>query len=531
MYFLIRKNFIWNGDDIYYQVQRITGIDHFIHVGTFPTISTINFGEIGYGVNLFYPWITLVPFGLINLFSNNIITTYYLTIGFFFFLSFLISHYSMYKFSHSNLQAVAFSLIYNFCNYRLIELIPRSSLAEYIATIFLPLCFLGLYEVLFKNYRNWFILTIGMTFIVMTHILTTFMTVVLFFIILLCSWFKLNHKIKRVISLIYAAVSTFLLSAVFLIPFLLEEKFQKYAQPDPQRLIGTDFWQSIIMGLNNSSSRMVEGNYYNLGVVLIVVMVMGLVAFKKMDWTNKFVYLLGVGIFLFSTNLFPWQILQNTFLNVIQFPFRLLMFASLFLSVTGSYLFKTYLINQNSNKQIFSIIALLVILFGFWSSSFKVSTTNKTLIADSHAVINNKMIRENRIPDTYLDQYVPAKSKKFMVGVTQHQVLINNQPTVAHPLEKSGCESINLSNLRKNDNVDMPFIKYKYSNVLVNGRPVNNYSSQRGTIEFHNSNRIKHAHITVDYGSHKLFATIIVCELLGLISIIAGIIFKNKSFN
>ncbi len=526
MYFVIRQNFIWNGDDIYYQIQRITGIDHSIHAGLFPTISTINFGKIGYGVNMFYPWITLIPFGLINLFTQNIISTYYLTIGFLFFISLLISHYSMYKFSHSTVQAIVFALIYNFCNYRLIELIPRSSLAEYIATIFLPLGFLGLYEILFKNYKNWFILAIGMTLIVMTHILTSFMTVVIFAFILLISWLKIDHKLQRLLALTYAAITTFLLSSVFLLPFLLEEKFQKYSQPDPQQLIGTDFWQSMIMGFNNSAQRMVEGNYYNLGVVLIVVMILGLIAFKKMDITNKSIYLLGIGIFLLSTNLFPWSLLQNTVFNVIQFPFRLLMFSSLFLSITGSYLFLTYVSNQT---HLYSVTALLIILFGFWGSSFKTATANKTLIADSHAVITSKMIRENKIPDTYLDQYVPAKSKVSMVGVTQHQALINGKPSVVKPFDNAGHESITLDNLSKNDTVDMPFIKYKYSQVLLNGKPINNYSSKRGTIEFRNPNSLKHAHITINYGSHKLFMTILIFELLGIISIILGLIFRRRA--
>jgi len=342
MYLIIRQKFIWNGDDVYYQFQRIQGIQHSFKTGVFPTLSTMNFGRIGYGVNLFYPWLTLFPFGIVGMFTNNLISTYYITLGLLFFISFLVSHYSMYKLSNSTSQSIAFSLIYNFCNYRLIELIPRSSLAEYIATIFLPLCFVGLYEILYKNYRSWYILAIGMSLIVMTHVLTSFMTVILFVIILAVSIPKMNQRVKRMAALGYAALTTFLLSAAYLIPFLAEEKFQKYGQPDPQKLVGTDFWQSIVMGFNNSASRMVEGNYYNIGATMLIVIIVGLISFRKMDFTNKSIYVLGVGVFLVSTSIFPWHLFQNTPLALIQFPFRLLMFTSMFLSVTGSYLFMMY---------------------------------------------------------------------------------------------------------------------------------------------------------------------------------------------
>jgi len=535
MYLIIRQKFIWNGDDIYYQFQRIQGIQHSKKTRVFPTLSTINFGKIGNGINLFYPWLTLVPFGIVGMFTNNPISDYYITLGLMFFISFLISHYSMYKLSGSTSQSIAFSMIYNLCNYRLIELIPRASLAEYIATIFLPLCFVGLYEILYRNYRSWYVLAIGMSLIVMTHVLTSFMTVILFVIILVVSIPKMNQRIKRMIALGYATLTTFLLSSLYLIPFLAEEKFQKYDQPDPQKLIGTDLWQSIVMGFNNSSRRMVEGNYYNIGTIMLIIIVIGLISFKKMNLTNKNIYVLGVGGSIVSTSIFPWHLLQNTPLALIQFPFRLLMFTSMFLSVTGSYLFMMYFngTEETSRHGIIHsgmhILGLFAILIGFWSSSFSMSTSSKTLIANKHAIINESMISEKRIPDIYLAQYVPKKAEATLNSVAQHQAFINGKSFVCKPVDNNGTAAVSLGALHKNEVIDMPFIKYKYSKIMLNNHPIQSWSSDRGTIEFKNKKPIKNSELKIQYGSKRLFVVIIACEILGILGIITGIVIQKRT--
>jgi hypothetical protein len=91
----------------------------------------------------------MMPFGIVYLLTNNWISAYYLGLLFFIFVSFGIGHYSMKRFTDSTKSALIFSVIYSFSIYRLIDISTRGAVAEYIATIFLPLCFLGFYELFF----------------------------------------------------------------------------------------------------------------------------------------------------------------------------------------------------------------------------------------------------------------------------------------------------------------------------------------------------------------------------------------------
>jgi len=175
------------------------------------------------------------------------------------------------------------------------------------------------------------------------------------------------------------------------------------------------------------------------------------------------------------------------------------------------------------------MLGLFAILLGFWSSSFSMSTSSKTLIADKNATIDAAMIRGNRIPDTYLAQYVPSKAEATLDSVTQHQAFLDQKPAICNPTDIKGNAVVSVGSLDKNEIVDVPFIRYKYSKILLNNHPISSWSSKRGTIEFKSKNHIKHSKVQIQYGSKRLFAVIVACEVLGVLGIITGIVIQKRT--
>lgn len=430
MYEVLKRRFVWNGDDIYYHFRRIMSLHDNFHNGIMESnVSLSSFGKIGYGLNIFYPWLTLLPFEFFFKLSGNYINSYYYGLLFYFFISFLISHYSMKKFSHSNKLAIIFSLVYNFGTYRLVELLPRSAVAEYVASIFLPLCFLGFYEVFFRNSKKWYSFAIGMSLIIFSHVLTTFMCVLMFLLILMLFSFKLRITKIRLLNLFKAIVGTVLSTLVFTVTFLSEEAYQKYDIPDPQILKGENISKLLMFGIDNSSNRMAEGGIYSIGTILILGLLIGIILFKNFDFKNKSVYLLFLLTFILSSNLFPWGLLQNTPIQVIQFPFRILMFSTLFGSVVIAECVK--IISNRSFDVNFPIILLSVVVVtgGLWTSSI-FNTVEHSLVSKKEFVISNEMIRKDAIPETYLNQYVPARTQKYLSSILMHKIKINNHEIV-----------------------------------------------------------------------------------------------------
>ncbi len=526
MYLTFQSKSIWYGDDVYYQFQRIQGISKSLKEGLLPSISTINFGEIGYAVNIFYPWITLLPFGIVSLFNSNPISAFYMALFIYFLASLLISHYSMYEFSGSHFQALIFTLIYNFSTYRLIDLLSRAALAEYIATIFLPLCFLGFYETFFRNYHKWYLFALGFGAIILTHVLTTFMTMLIFIVFLLFNFMKIKPFKEHATALIKAVVTTILITSVYTGPFILEELFQKFPKPDPQILQGLELTKFLEVTMQSNASRFVEGNLYNPGLIVLVILIVGAIYFVKFNSLNKKIYLMGLALFLISTNLFPWNVLQNTPISVIQYPYRLLIFATLFAAVSGS-LMITESVRQRDTRIQWGVAVLCgILMMGIWFGSFK-SATNHTMISDSHGVIDTAMINEDRIPDSYLNQYVPKETLNYLSSVTEHQMYINDKVVKAVPYDNRDTAVLKINKLQKGDDINLPIIRYRLTRVSVNGRPVPFWTSTRGTIEFKVKQSSRNNRIVVSYGSSRLYAGLICLTILGFL-IIAGDILLQK---
>lgn len=505
MFWILRRNFIWNGDDIYYQFQRIMGLGFNFTDGLLTSnISPTNFGKMGYGVNIFYPWLTMIPFQLLYHVRGNWISAYYLGLLFYFMTSFLISHYSMKKFSGSSKLAVLFAVIYNFSTYRLIEMFTRASLAEYLASVFLPLCFVGFYQLFFSEGHQWKNLTIGLSLVIFSHVLTTFMTVILFILILAIWYYRIKFSKTLVLNTFKAMISTVMATLVFTVPFLSEEAYQKYSVPDPTKLKGLDFSALFQASLNNTSYRAIEGNTYNIGFILIVALLIGLVLFKKFSRTFKATYLMYIFTLVLTTNLFPWTILQNTPVQVIQYPFRFLLFATLFGSVVMAQ--EVAIIFKASFEKRFVLMAIVlsIIAGGLWTASIQNAYPN-SLLSKSQLIIDQRMINEDRIPDSYLAQYVPVREQKQIDSVEKHDVWVGNKKSVQIPRVDYKGNYFTFRHIRKNTKIDLPYVKYKYTNANIYGRPVTTNYSKRGSVEIIAPRNYNTMRIELSYGNRNLF--------------------------
>ncbi|MFH5811247.1 hypothetical protein [Companilactobacillus sp. FL22-1] len=529
MYFTFKNGSIWFGDDVYYQFQRIQGISKSLQEGLYPSISTINFGKISYAVNIFYPWATLLPFAVVSLFVHDPISTYYMALFFYFLVSLLISHYSMYQFSHSHLQAILFTLIYNFSTYRLIDLLSRAALAEYIASIFLPLCFLGFYETFFRDSSKWYLFAIGFSAIILTHVLTTFMTLLIFIAFLVLNLWKIKPIKERAVAVSKSIVITVLITSLYTGPFLIEEFFQKYPKADPQILRGlklSDFLQATLV---SNANRAFDNGLYNPGLLVLVALILGLLCILKFDRLNKEIYLMGVVTFVISTNIIPWHFFQDTFLSVIQFPYRWLIFSTFFLAVSGSKVVMLFILRK-SNYFSWSLVSILgIVMLVTWLGSFLTAIKGE-MLSDPKQVISQSMIQKNQIPESLPNQYVyqPKETVKYLYSVLDHQIFINRKVVRKTPKADRGTNVINLDKLKKNEVINLPMIRYRFSNVSVNGKTVHFWKSARGTIEFKIKQQSKNNRIVVSYGSRKLNISLLILTVFGWLFIVLDIFIQKR---
>ncbi|HIY92760.1 hypothetical protein [Companilactobacillus sp. HBUAS56275] len=519
MYLTIRAKFVWYGDDTYYHFIRIMGLSDNFKQGMLQSGVTTNFfGKIGYGVNIFYPWITLIPFTFFEMLTNSWIQAYYLGLMFYFFISFLISHYAMKQFSGNTFQAIIFAVIYGFSTYRLIDFFSRAALAEYISTVFLPLCFLGFYNLFFGDGKNWKPLAIGMSMIILSHILTTFMCVLLFIVILIIFYAKVKLDKSRVINFFKAVGMTILATLIFTVPFIAEETFQKYGMPSPQKLQGKSLLSLVKASFMNVSGRQYEGFIYNIGLVLILALIVGAVLFRKFDASIKGIFILAVLTFFMSSSFFPWKLLEMTPVKVIQFPFRNLMFATLFAAVVASKCLVILVQNSRINV-IVAIVAMTFLSAGLWYHSFNRALVG-SYISQKNLLITEEMADKGRIPENYLDQYVPKKSQDDLTKIEQHEGYINDKTFNQIPGIQNGKNYFEIKNVKKGDVLDLPYIRYRFTRILLNDEVGQLLPSKRGTVKFVAPKNFDKLRIQISYDVPAFQLLFILSALAWLILIV-----------
>ena len=523
VYPLQKNGVIYFGDDMEFHVNRILELVSNLKRGNvYPYIYTYTFDKIGYPLGMFYPWITLLPFALFSVIVKNTVTGIYVGFAFYTFLTLVFMYTCVRKMNKSKFQANIAAVLYAFCTYRTIDAFSRFALGEFLGMVFLPLCLYGIYAILFGNKNDWPFLGFGMSFTLLSHVLSTFIFILsLFSIFIIFIWF-VENKYSTFISLFKSSILAILSSAIFLFPFLEQETFQKFSRPAPMDITSTanHMDQIVSASLRNSVLRSTSGTVYGIGILLLIVIIIGIVFFEKFDLTSKVIYLLGIISFVITSTIFPWNLFRNTPVSVIQFPMRILVLTSVFLSYSGSDIVDIMLnsINSMNGRKLFKVSMILLILIPWFSS---ISQLKKD--SQSNFEVYSGSLKEYRYGTAWnLDQYTPKKSVPFYEEIEHHLTIINGKKEKVISIYSRPNELIykNLK-IKSGEKVDLPIAVYKNLHVYQDNKELNMINSKRNTVAFRaNSNKsviVKYVPSTIDRLGFFLTVITWVCSLVIII--------------
>lgn len=208
-----------DGNDLCYHIGRIEGIKDGLRDGQFPVYiypEALN----GYGyLNCMYPSLFLYFPAILRLFGVSIVTSYKSLIFVSLLGMSLITYLSVKSIYPNRKAGLLVTLLYMLCPYHLVNVYARGALGEALAMIFLPLCIAGLYHVLLGDQKKWWMLSLGITGLLQTHILSTLLTGILCVIAGLI-FFSYIRKEKRWTAILKSVISVLLLNLWFLLPFL-----------------------------------------------------------------------------------------------------------------------------------------------------------------------------------------------------------------------------------------------------------------------------------------------------------------------
>lgn len=501
VYPLQKNGIIYFGDDMKYHVNRILELINNLRNGNvYPYIYTYTFNKIGYPLGIFYPWVTLLPFAVFSIILKNTVNGIYAGFAFYTFLTLIFMYICVKKMNKSKFQANIAAIMYAFCAYRTIDAFSRFALGEFLGMVFLPLCLYGMYAILFGNKKDWPFLAFGMSFTLLSHVLSTFIfTLALLTIFLIFIWF-VEDKISTIVSLLKASILAISSSAMFLFPFIEQEMFQKFNPPSPMDITSTaNYMDQIVQAsLRNSVLRSTSGIAYGIGITLLMVIIVGIIFFERFDLTSRTIYLLGVISFVITSTIFPWNLFKNTPVSLIQFPMRILVLTSVFLSYSGSDIIELMLssINSMTRKNFFKISMILLILIPWFSSisQFKkeASQSNGEIYNGSLVENYNGSLKEYRNGIAwYLDQYTPKKSMPSYKEIENHLAIIDGKKEKIASIYSKPNELIYKGlKIKAGEKVELPIAIYKNLHVYQASKELKLINSKRNTVAFRtNSNK------------------------------------------
>lgn len=215
----INGDFNFHYSRIKYLAENINN-DCFFSPIYYPQIEAYGYGSPMFYCNLFlYPFACLMLIGV----SDNVVTK--LAIITPILISLITSYYSIYKIFKNHKSAFIFCIVYNFSTYYFCNVFSRYALGEAYATSFLPLVMLGFYSITFEDSKHWLALPIGLACCMLSHILTSLITVITLFIVFIL-FISIYIKDKKKIGKLFSSATIFLLLTAFLFSLCLSNFYQ-----------------------------------------------------------------------------------------------------------------------------------------------------------------------------------------------------------------------------------------------------------------------------------------------------------------
>ena len=495
--------------DTCFHLSRIEGLAQSFKEGVFlPRIYPYKNNNFGYASPLFYSDFFLVLPALLYNAGLSLARSYqFLLLLCGFFSAGFMGILTM-KISKRQLAAYFSSFLYIFSLYRLTDIYVRGALGEVLAFVFMPVALIGIYEVLWADNKKWPWLAAGYSGLLLSHTISFYLMVLSFGVFILFRHHELSQQKHRIVAIVKAVLWSLGLCSFYLWPMLEQITSQElylhyYAGSSDLAATALNAWQYTEMTMNFAVSSVFnepgQALSTNLGLLIPVLPLLGIFLFdQKKTEERKFLCLLcGLGYFCYflCSRLFPWE--YFAWMRIIQFPWRLMSLADLFLCPVAAVITVRFF-----NKRSSAVISVLMI------AGAGLGLIRILPVIERPIVFGIDMPYESLIDGTLLDpyygdsfyvrpeiagaDYLPAAQTDYRTA--SRCVTVDHQE-IACLLEKKGIQtSFEITNVQANAKLLVPMTYYKgYSAYAIDnsGNKVHlilTKNKDLGLIEVNNNN-------------------------------------------
>lgn len=323
------------GWDVHFHAARIMNIADGLTAGQFPVrVGGFSYNGYGAATSVFYPDLLLYPFALMILSGASMTYVIHVLCIAVSLLCGVTAYFAAKRLFHERTAAACAAILYVLSVYRMEDMYERLMVGEMLAMAFTPVFLIGLYEVIFGDRARWPLLTAGATLIFQSHMCTTLQCACL--AAAACAVFarRIFREKGRIGAVLLACGTTLAINVGTLLPFAM---FYGFGVTTPAMQYG--FEEAAL----SAAKLLRPDGLIGLGMWLALLSALLMIGEEKdaeIRFAAKLTAAAGCIAAAMTTELFPWSYvikLTGGLAEVIQFPWRLLVIASIMLALCGGY--------------------------------------------------------------------------------------------------------------------------------------------------------------------------------------------------
>ena len=469
--------------DGFLHLLRLIGTVDSLKIGQIPPIVIPNYcNGAGYAMNLFYPpLVTYLPLAM-KLFSN----TYSTTLKIYGAIAIILSGFTMYKFTYqvTKKRSIAFfsALFYLIAPYKLANVYKRFAIGEFTALVFLPLVFLGLYNLFEQNKEKHYYIAIGAIGLMLSHTVTTLYTALFCALYVILNIKRLKEK-EIIKKCAINAAFILLISMAFWLPLLEATTSANYTiMNDSLMRTNGSFSASNTISFSQllKDKGEEDGTTFLIGIPTILAIMLTPFAIKKVDTKYKSFYLLNIifsMISLFMTSrFFPWKIMPNIICKL-QYPWRMIGYFNFFISIVCG--INVYITLKNIVKKDI-IRAMSVIFFVIISitSSIKIEsqffTKNENVDKEyEQYIFENKRISHKAVNRDYMPVKALYLQDTYVKEREDVTYILSGEAKIENEVKESLNDEMKLLYAEEGTELEFSYYYYPGYEIVLNANNEN----------------------------------------------------------
>lgn len=433
-------------DDFEFHFARIQSIADSLKLGVFPVkVHPSMANSYGYGSGLFYPNLILYIPALLVLLTQDLVLSYSLFIFILLIFTYILTYYSIKAVTKDSKLALMGTALIMFSKNLAFNLYDRTALGELLGFIFMIPVICGMYNYVHDDFDKPWILFIGFLGAIFSHLISTLICIVyavIYFIIYIKSSIE---NPKKILKLALVALVVVLISSSFWIPMLEQMATGKFNFSDP--------WTNI----SNESYCLYDllgTGRFSIGLIMTLCTPLFIYAVFDKSIDKKYKFFIGLTlIIMLLMILHPFWIITNSFMNTIQFKWRLLGIVTILYVISMTYLVPKY--SEELKFNLNHVIAFIIIL------AFGIGTVQITNIVESH----DHRINEEIMPSLFISEFSIGGGQEYLPIETKFSDLqypnfavTNNSKLI--PVEKSGLNTKLTIDQKEYKSVEIPLLYY-----------------------------------------------------------------------